>query len=183
MRTCTISLGYSSEPSSPPLPSAGLRAPAAYWVLARSGCLFACSTSTPLIPDAHGGRLLPLSYFVFDQFISKFTAHFENMSDPDSLVSELDHPAIHRPIQNVVDLSDVQNGCDGNLDRDKQPDDSVKSIIIDLHKKGKNPKQISAHFSLATYGISESYVVEFIQSHKGVFILLFLSKQIVFNFD
>lgn len=45
--------------------------------------------------------------------------------------------------------------------------DEIQSIVLDLTSKGKNPKQISAHYSLASHGLSEHDVNLIIKSHKG----------------
>jgi hypothetical protein len=49
------------------------------------------------------------------------------------------------------------------------PEDA-KRIALDLHTKGKTPKQIAAHYSVADYGLTEGDVADLIQEQqKGRF--------------
>ncbi len=43
----------------------------------------------------------------------------------------------------------------------------LKSIVLDLHSKGKSAKQIANHFSLSQFGKSEFEVLEIIKTIKG----------------
>jgi hypothetical protein len=45
--------------------------------------------------------------------------------------------------------------------------DEVKRIALDLHAKGKSPKQIAAHYRVSEYGLAERDVADFIQEQKG----------------
>ena len=45
--------------------------------------------------------------------------------------------------------------------------DEVKRIALDLHAKGKSPKQIAAHYSVSDYGLTEGVVLDVIEEQKG----------------
>ena len=49
----------------------------------------------------------------------------------------------------------------------KEIPDEVKLIAMDLHTKGKSPKQVAAHYSVADYGLTEGDVANIIQEQKG----------------
>ncbi len=63
-------------------------------------------------------------------------------------------------------------GQSPNLEALDQPKkvmpDEVKRIALDLHTKGKSPKQIAAHYSVSDYRLTEGDILDLIREQKGM---------------
>ena len=77
--------------------------------------------------------------------------------------NEDEHRGSEQTTAPTVPKSETEdNGAETKLLSEK-----IKKTVLDLHSKGKTPKQIASHYAVSEENLSEVEIVEIIQSIKG----------------